>query len=83
MSLTIEVADVKAVLLTDGVWYKVVNRSFEVDAFWFQHNRIPRLTGGESASPVGSAGATWVSEDGARYFCVVDRLVAVRMSAAT
>ena len=83
MSLTIEVADVEAVLLTDGVWHKVVNRSFEVGPYWFQHNRIPQLTGGESSSPAGSAGATWVSEDGGRYFCVVDHLVAVRMSATT
>ena len=69
MSLCIDVDRVTAVLLADG-WHAVYAKSFDIDAYEFDH-------GGTNLGP-GGAGATWTERRGNRpVTCVSCPLTAV------
>jgi hypothetical protein len=88
MSLAIDIDLVSEVLLLDGRWYGVAEASFLMDAYeylWWPEGVEKRsldfqvaFSGGQSSEIVSSTGASWVDDEGLRYFCPVSSIVAVR-----
>lgn len=76
MSLAIEVDDVTSVLLTDG-WHKVIDKSFEIDAYEFTHEKELRVGGGQ-VEGVSSTGVRWKEPEGSWIACPFERILAVR-----
>ena len=77
MSLNINADCVVAVLLADG-WHGVKNKSFDIDAYEFQREGEPILSGGQVTN-VPSTGATWLDEKGGRVYCPLTALLSVRI----
>lgn len=76
MSLSISVDKVKQVLLADG-WHKVIDGSFDLDAYEFLWNDEV-LVGGGSVQGVPSTGAKWKEEDGSYIACPLTAILAVK-----
>jgi hypothetical protein len=87
MSLAINVDRVAAVLLQDG-WHKVADSggrsSFGMDAYEFVEphpdkgrESIPHLRGGQEKL-VPATGAHWTEPDGAKVFCPLTAILAVK-----
>jgi Tfp pilus assembly protein PilV len=72
MSLYIEVDGIAAVLLADG-WHTIKDKSFDLDAYEFQHSNT--LLGG---ADVCSTGAIWTEADGAVVCCPLTAVLAIR-----
>jgi len=77
MSLAIDVDKVEAVLLADG-WHLVAEKSFDLDAYEFHHEKSFILKGGE-VEGVPSTGAAWKEADGSRVYCPITAIQAVRI----
>ncbi len=76
MSLAIDVNSVVAVLLADG-WHRVVDKSFEIDAYEFLSEQDVVLGGGQ-VNGVVSTGASWEEESGHSIACPLTSVLAVR-----
>lgn len=74
MSLEIDAAKVKEVLLADG-WHVIEAGSFDLDAYEYVKDGLDILRGGQIAL-VPSTGATWV-EGGRQRFCPLMAILAV------
>jgi hypothetical protein len=77
MSLRINVDKVKQVLLADG-WHKVIDGSFDIDAYEFLWNDTV-LVGGGTVQGVPSTGAMWTEEDGSYIACPLTAILAVKV----
>ena len=83
MSLDIDVDSVVEVLLSDG-WHKVLDYSFEIDAYEFirgnDKNRGPdiRLGGGQE-NLIPASGASWEEEGGITIACPLTQVLAVKV----
>ena len=77
MSLAIQVDDVQEVLLSDGKWYVVEDKSFNTDAYEFKDGDKIVLAGG-SVRGVPDIGATWKGEGDSVFFCPLTAIQAVK-----
>ena len=77
MSLAIQVDDVQEVLLSDGKWYVVEDKTFDLDAYEFLHEKEVLLGGGKVPG-VPNTGATWRGESGRIFCCPVTAIQAVK-----
>lgn len=83
MSLALEVDNVVEVLLRDG-WHKVVEDSFEIDAYEFTHRDDPGQrdadirVGGGAVEGVSATGGTWKEPGGTWVACPFPSILAVR-----
>ncbi len=77
MSLAIQVDDVQEVLLSDGKWYVVEGKTFNLDAYEFLHGDHT-LLGGGSVPGVPHTGATWAGESGRIFCCPLTAIQAVK-----
>ncbi len=84
MSLNVDVGQVTAVLLADGEWHQVEDRSFYVDAYKYVRvaSGMERMLAFLRKKIVPTNGATW-TENGGEYivFCPITAIQAVRCSA--
>lgn len=80
MSLAIDVDSVTEVLLRDG-WHKVIDDSFDTDAYEFLHEgRL--LVGGGSVAGISATGATWKERDDTWVACPLPAILAVSYTRA-
>ncbi len=77
MSLAIQVDEVQEVLLSDGKWYVVKGKTFELDAYEFLSGKDV-LLGGGSAEAVPSTGARWKGKNGRLFSCPLTAIQAVK-----
>jgi len=83
MSLAIDAARIDSVLLPDGEWHTVHNKSFDLDAYEYLRKEegesdIKLLGGGQEKPSVPATGASWTDRSGYIYFCPLTSIVAVR-----
>jgi hypothetical protein len=76
MSLFIDIDKVVGVLLHDG-WHDVRGKSFELDAYEFQHRDVLRLGGG-AEDTVSAMGARWQEPHGYWIACPLSSIIAVK-----
>ena len=77
MSLAIQVDEVQEVLLSDGKWYVVKDKTFTLDAYEFYHGPEV-LLGGGSVQGVPSTGARWNGKNGRLFSCPLTAIQAVK-----
>ncbi len=77
MSLAIQVDDVQEVLLSDGKWHVVKDKTFDLDAYEFKDGDKIVLYGG-SVQGVSDTGATWKGEGDSVFFCPLTAIQAVK-----
>ena len=77
MSLAIQVDAVQEVLLSDGNWYVVKDKTFSLDAYEFVHGKEV-LLGGGSVEGVPMTGAKWEGETGRLFCCPLTAIQAVK-----
>lgn len=77
MSLAIDIDDVTAVLLKDGVWYEVDDRSFDIDSYeYLRGDRV--MLGGGTAEGITAPGFAFINE-GVELCGPLTEVVAVRV----
>lgn len=77
MSLAIEVDDVRRVLLSDGQWHLVVDKSFTTDSYEFVCGSYTQLGGGQ-CDLVPSTGFAFKDRDGQWVYGPLTAIQAVR-----
>ena len=78
MSLAIDLHNVDAILLPDGKWYAVADKSFAVDTYEFTQEG-KAVVGGGSSQGVPLTGAMWKDNMGKRFACPLTAILAIRM----
>lgn len=79
MSLAIDPHKVEAMLLPDGKWYAVADKSFTVDAYEFVEEGKTIASGGQGQG-VPSTGGSWRDNMGKRFACPLTAILAFRYS---
>ena len=79
MSLPIDNHHVEAVLLPDGKWYAVADKSFSVDTYEFTEEGKTFLAGSQPQG-ISSLGATWKDNMNKRFACPLTAILAVRFT---
>ncbi len=79
MSLQIDNHHVDAVLLPDGKWYSVSEKSFTVDSYEFTEEGKSLVAGSQPQGPA-LLGATWKDNMGKRFACPLTAVLAVRFT---
>jgi hypothetical protein len=88
MSSAIDVSRVAEVLLVDGKWHPVANRSFELDSYEYVRDVEVKPGGGSADVELGGGqelvatfGASWLEEDSRgntrRIFCPMTAIQAI------
>ena len=79
MSLQIDNHHVEAVLLPDGKWYAIAEKSFTVDTY--QYTEEGKALGeGFQPQGMGALGATWKDNMNKRFTCPLTAILAVRFN---
>ncbi len=79
MSLAIDIHKVESVLLPDGKWYAIADKSFKLDSYDFVEEG-KTVVGGGQVQGVPSTGATWKDNMGKRFACPLTAILAIRYS---
>ncbi len=77
MSLAIRVDDVQEVLLSDGKWHVVKDKTFDLDAYEFKDGDKIVLARG-SVQGVKDTVAKWKEEGDSVFFCPLTAIQAVK-----